>query len=154
VKLCDFGLARSTVVPKLPLKEGESEKHRAKKLIKEKEDRQKRPRRLSNHIVSRWYRPPEVVLLEKEYDSSVDIWSMGCIASELIACTKEYRKSGVSLESRFLFTGNMCYPLSPKDEDGEEEEDQLKIIIQTVGGIKAADLSFITEDEALNYACD
>ena len=45
VKLCDFGLARS--------------------LPKEKKSR---VRRMSAHVTSRWYRAPEVICLDKNYD--------------------------------------------------------------------------------------
>jgi serine/threonine protein kinase len=44
-------------------------------------------RNLSANIISRWYRPPEVILMEKYYDSSVDIWSLGCCIAELIHCS-------------------------------------------------------------------
>lgn len=37
---------------------------------------------LHKYIQSRWYRAPEV-LLGTPYDASVDMWSMGCILSEL-----------------------------------------------------------------------
>mmetsp|Transcript_30629 Transcript_30629/g.47010 ORF Transcript_30629/g.47010 Transcript_30629/m.47010 type:complete len:214 (+) Transcript_30629:415-1056(+) len=113
VKLCDFGLARSSVFEHRPLGDGERRSKRAKAQVKERELRAKNKRRLSNHVSSRWYRAPEVILLEKEYDSSLDVWSMGCVAAEMIACTKAYRDSGVSVDNRFLFTGSACYPLSP-----------------------------------------
>lgn len=38
---------------------------------------------LTKHIVSRWYRSPEVILLQ-QYDYSVDVWSAGCIFAELL----------------------------------------------------------------------
>jgi serine/threonine protein kinase len=40
-------------------------------------------RSLSVHIGTRWYRAPEVVLLEKQYDFASDIWSLGCTLAEL-----------------------------------------------------------------------
>lgn len=40
-------------------------------------------RELTGHVVTRWYRAPEVILLEKEYTGSIDIWSIGCISAEL-----------------------------------------------------------------------
>lgn len=62
VKLCDLGLARS-----LPRDRG----------VK---------RDLSNQVVARWYRPPEIILLQKKYGSKVDIWGAGCILSEMHQC--------------------------------------------------------------------
>jgi serine/threonine-protein kinase BUR1 len=35
------------------------------------------PRDYTNCVVTRWYRPPELLLGEKKYDSSVDIWGAG-----------------------------------------------------------------------------
>ena len=43
-------------------------------------------RSMSNHVVSRFYRPPEIILMEKNYDQKVDMWSMGCIFAELLWC--------------------------------------------------------------------
>lgn len=39
---------------------------------------------------SRWYRAPEVIVCDVNYNQSIDIWSLGCIISELIKCTKPY----------------------------------------------------------------
>ena len=30
-----------------------------------------------------WYRPPDVLLGSKKYNTSIDIWSCGCILAEL-----------------------------------------------------------------------
>jgi len=48
----------------------------------------KRTRCLSSRIVSRWYRAPEVILTEKDYESTLDIWSMGCILAETLSCSQ------------------------------------------------------------------
>ena len=40
-------------------------------------------RSLTVHIGTRWYRAPEVVLLEPQYDFASDIWSLGCTLAEL-----------------------------------------------------------------------
>jgi serine/threonine protein kinase len=60
-----------------------------KNLIKDildetKEERGKGKRRLSDHVVTRWYRPPEIILIEKQYGPAVDIWGIGCIFAELL----------------------------------------------------------------------
>lgn len=39
---------------------------------------------LTEHVVTRWYRAPEVILLEREYNTAVDVWSIGCIFAELL----------------------------------------------------------------------
>jgi serine/threonine protein kinase len=38
---------------------------------------------LPQHIVTRWYRPPEVVKCEK-YSYNIDIWGFGCVCYELV----------------------------------------------------------------------
>lgn len=40
-------------------------------------------RRLSDHVTSRGYRAPEVVLLEKHYYKAVDVWSAGVVLVDL-----------------------------------------------------------------------
>jgi len=39
---------------------------------------------LSNEICTIYYRPPEVLLGNNKYTSSIDLWSIGCIFAELI----------------------------------------------------------------------
>lgn len=50
----------------------------------------KTKRSLTLEVVTRWYRAPEVILLEKHYDQSIDIWSLGCSFAELIHCSEPY----------------------------------------------------------------
>jgi len=40
-------------------------------------------RPLTPEVISLWYRPPELLMRSKDYDVSVDIWSFGCILSEM-----------------------------------------------------------------------
>jgi len=125
----------------------------------------KQKRVLSNCIVSRWYRPPEIVLTQKHYDQAVDIWSMGCILAEMMYCTEEYNHDYNSIiNNRYLFPGSSCFPISPCDEmknqkGGEKEEsmnivsqnDQLIKILEIVGGQDERDLSFILDQGVIDY---
>ena len=45
-------------------------------------------RGLTKHVVTRWYRAPEVIL-SQPYSAAVDIWSIGCIFAELMSLIKE-----------------------------------------------------------------
>ena len=45
-------------------------------------------RGLTKHVVTRWYRAPEVILLQ-DYTAAVDIWSLGCIFAELLGLVRE-----------------------------------------------------------------
>lgn len=39
---------------------------------------------MDRNVVTRWYRAPELLLPFGDYDRAIDIWSLGCIFSELI----------------------------------------------------------------------
>lgn len=36
-------------------------------------------RQLTQHVVTRWYRAPELILLQEYYNAEIDMWSVGCI---------------------------------------------------------------------------
>ena len=55
VKICDFGLAR--------------------------EIRSRPP--YTDYVATRWYRAPEIILKQPNYNSPVDIFALGCIMAEL-----------------------------------------------------------------------
>ena len=80
-------------------------------------------RELTPTVISRWYRPPEVILCHNHYDKAVDIWSIGCILGELISCTTPYvKQKGYELNNRVLFKGGSCYPISPLSKNFEVDE--------------------------------
>ena len=56
-----------------------------------------RKRCLSNRVFSRWYRPPEVILTVKDYGTSADMWSLGCIIAEFFNKTV-FVKAGTTEE--------------------------------------------------------
>lgn len=66
-------------------------------------------RSLTKHVITRWYRAPEVILAQP-YSDAVDMWSVGCIFAELLGLMKEnvsdFRKR------RALFPGESCGELS------------------------------------------
>ena len=61
----------------------------SKRLLKVKDQRLNMKRDLTGHVVTRWYRAPELILLEKDYGPGVDMWSVGCIFAELLGMMKE-----------------------------------------------------------------
>ena len=70
VKLADFGLAREFCRdPLFDTKSG---------------DDQENAFRMTNKVITIWYRPPELLLGATEYSWQVDMWSMGCILGELL----------------------------------------------------------------------
>ncbi|RAK80440.1 cyclin-dependent serine/threonine-protein kinase phoA [Aspergillus fijiensis CBS 313.89] len=80
LKLGDFGLARAFGIP---------------------------VNTFSNEVVTLWYRAPDVLLGSRTYNTSIDIWSAGCIMAE-------------------LYTGRPLFP-------GTTNEDQLQKIFRLMG---------------------
>lgn len=80
---------------------------------------------MTGYVATRWYRAPEIMLNWMQYNSQVDIWSVGCIMAELLT-----RKT--------LFPGN-------------DHIDQLTKIMQIVGKPSAEFLNRITSDNARSY---
>lgn len=64
-------------------------------------------RRYTNRVITLWYRPPELLMGANMYDTSVDMWSVGCLIAELL----------------------MRKPLFP----GKSEGEQLDLIFQLLG---------------------
>jgi mitogen-activated protein kinase 1/3 len=93
VKICDFGLARG---------------------VQDEEE-------LTEYVVTRWYRAPEVVLDAKHYGAPLDMWSVGCIMAEMYT-------------RRPLFKG-------------EDYADQLKKIFNVIGSPSDDDIRECVTDE-------
>ena len=72
-------------------------------------------------IMSRWYRPPEVLLLQ-DYCEKIDIWSLGCIFAELLKFTMEYREDQPDRSKRYLFRGGSCFLISPGCDHRNDSE--------------------------------
>ncbi|KAL3228999.1 Uncharacterized protein RNJ44_02086 [Nakaseomyces bracarensis] len=62
LKICDFGLAR-----------GISKRYLSSN---------SKPSDITNYVATRWYRAPELILSNQEYDKSIDMWAVGCILAE------------------------------------------------------------------------
>lgn len=69
-------------------------------------------RGLTRHVVTRWYRAPEVILLEP-YCAAVDVWSAGCIFAELMGLIKANIPDFTKRKA--LFPGESCGELSADD---------------------------------------
>lgn len=127
-----------------PVEEVKSIKRHMLKKPPEKKDHKKR---LSNHVVTRWYRAPEVVLLQKDYGHAVDVWAAGCIFAELIGLKKESEPNYYNRKP--LFPGSACYPLSPASSQEEEKQDQLGVILSVIGSPTEKDCHFIEDKELI-----
>ena len=43
----------------------------------------RQPNRYTNRVVMLWYRPSELLLGERNYGPSIDMWGVGCIMAEM-----------------------------------------------------------------------
>ncbi len=106
--------------------------------------RKKFRKMLTTHVVTRWYRAPEVILMESDYGPAIDVWAAGCIFGELLVMLKG--NASTSMDRRPLFPGTSCYPLSPgRAEARDESTDQLSLILEVLGTPTEEDYSFVTE---------
>jgi len=113
-------------------------------------------REMTSHVASRWYRAPEVILLEKVYCSPVDIWGVGCVFGELLQMIKGNRPL---YEERYpLFPGTSCFPLSPQlKPDGSDanhylqQGEQMIMICKVLGTPSEEEASFIADNGARQY---
>ena len=99
-------------------------------------------RQLTKHVVTRWYRAPELILIQP-YTSAVDIWSLGCILAELLSMQEG---SVPGYEDRTpLFPGGTCYPLSGEGASVKNDErlDQLSVIFGVIGTPSPEDIAAI-----------
>ncbi|GFY82839.1 MAP kinase 6 [Actinidia rufa] len=92
LKICDFGLARVTSETDF----------------------------MTEYVVTRWYRAPELLLNSSDYTAAIDVWSVGCIFMELMD-----RK-----------------PLFP----GRDHVHQLRLLMELIGTPSEAELEFLNEN--------
>ena len=102
LKICDFGLARA-IDP-----------------TEEKKDLG-----LTEYVVTRWYRAPELLVENQSYTTAIDVWAVGCIFAEMLG-----RKA-----------------LLP----GRDYLHQLRLIIDVLGTPSEEDLECITNQQAVQF---
>lgn len=78
------------------------------------------------YICSRYYRAPELIFGNLDYDASIDIWSFGCLIAEMII-------------GKPLF-------------QGETTVDQLLQIIKVLGTPDSEQLSYLNKNNTLTYS--
>lgn len=79
IKLCDFGLARGGLDHEFFKL---SNKHMAN-VVTENGSRSQ-PMVLTDYVTMRYYRAPELLLVNDYYSTAIDMWSVGCILAELL----------------------------------------------------------------------
>eukprot|EP00672_Neobodo_designis_P025138 CAMPEP_0174851768 /NCGR_PEP_ID=MMETSP1114-20130205/23824_1 /TAXON_ID=312471 /ORGANISM="Neobodo designis, Strain CCAP 1951/1" /LENGTH=376 /DNA_ID=CAMNT_0016086323 /DNA_START=188 /DNA_END=1318 /DNA_ORIENTATION=+ len=79
----------------------------------------------TDYVVTRWYRAPELLLMNKRYTTAVDIWSVGCIFAEMVL-------------RRPLF-------------QGKDYLAQLKLICNLLGKPPEEELTHLQNEDAVRY---
>ncbi len=111
---------------------------------------QRLARQLTKHVVTRWYRAPELILLAHNYSSSIDMWSVGCILAELLSMQKE--SVALPEDRAALFPGSSCFPLSHENPLAYTDQvDQLNVIFDVIGTPTDDDINNIASAKARNY---
>ncbi|KAK9127243.1 hypothetical protein Syun_016040 [Stephania yunnanensis] len=97
LKICDFGLARTASESNI----------------------------MTEYVVTRWYRAPELLLSSSDYTAAIDVWSVGCIFMELMN-----RK-----------------PLFP----GRDTSHQMRLLTELLGTPSEAELGFVNNENVKRY---
>ncbi|KAF9457143.1 kinase-like domain-containing protein [Collybia nuda] len=69
LKIADFGLARAFDA----------------NITRGANDSRGKERKYTNCVVTRWYRPPELLLGARQYGGEVDLWGIGCVLGEMFS---------------------------------------------------------------------
>ncbi|KAJ6310175.1 hypothetical protein OIU76_014991 [Salix suchowensis] len=80
---------------------------------------------MTEYVVTRWYRAPELLLNSSDYTAAIDVWSVGCIFMELMN-----RK-----------------PLFP----GKDHVHQMRLLTELLGKPTESDLGFVRNEDARRY---
>lgn len=156
VKICDFGLSRATSsVQHAPLPNtprGDEDASEVSGPVVPHTAKAKRT--MTRHVVTRWYRAPELILLQDNYNEQIDMWSVGCIYAELLQMLE-----GTHHEDRGpLFPGSSCYPLSPDRKHRKDPRfhtrgstDQLNVIFDLLGTPSEAEIAQLQTEEAKQH---
>ena len=87
LKLADFGLARAFSM-------------------------KGQPNRYTNRVVTLWYRPPELLLGERNYGPPVDLWGAGCIMAEM--WTRSPIMQGNTEQHQLQLISQLCGSITPE----------------------------------------
>ncbi|XP_035719829.1 cyclin-dependent kinase 9-like isoform X1 [Vespa mandarinia] len=95
LKLADFGLARAFSTSK-----------------------NGQPNRYTNRVVTLWYRPPELLLGDRNYGPPVDLWGAGCIMAEM--WTRSPIMQGNTEQQQLILISQLCGSITTEVWPGVE----------------------------------
>ncbi|KAK4291254.1 hypothetical protein Pmani_028116 [Petrolisthes manimaculis] len=70
------------------------------------------PNRYTNRVVTLWYRPPELLLGERNYGPPVDMWGAGCIMAEM--WTRTPILQGSTEQHQLALITKLCGSITPE----------------------------------------
>jgi len=77
--------------------------------------------RYTNRVVTLWYRPPELLLGERNYGTAVDMWGAGCIMAEM--WTRSPIMQGNTEQHQLTLIAQLCGAITPEGWPGVESMD-------------------------------
>lgn len=111
-------------------------------------------RALTSHVVTRYYRAPEIILLVRKYTEAIDVWSVGCIYAEMLQTlpSNDVQKRGP------LFPGSCSFPLSPDHFHKQDyryhstaANEQLNVIFDVIGTPTKQEMACLEMQNARAY---
>ena len=121
------------------------------------------PKPYRGFVGERYYRAPELIVLQQTTIKPADIWSLGCILAQLISAANPARDANTQnivfeeLET-LLFKGDSCFPMSPKKEKQSifkdfhaSKLDQMNLYLKKIGKPCAKDIELINDSNAKKY---
>lgn len=78
--------------------------------------------RYTNRVVTLWYRPPELLLGERNYGPPIDMWGAGCIMCEM--WTRRAVMQGESEQHQISLISQLCGSITPEVYPGVENLEQ------------------------------
>ena len=73
---------------------------------------QGQPNRYTNRVVTLWYRPPELLLGERNYGTAIDQWGAGCIMAEM--WTRSPIMQGTTEQNQLTLIAQLCGSITPE----------------------------------------
>ncbi|GIY46626.1 cyclin-dependent kinase 9 [Caerostris extrusa] len=128
LKLADFGLARFF-----------------------RDATEDQPNTYTNKVVTLWYRPPELLLGDRNYGPPVDLWGAGCIMAEM--WTRSPIMQGKAEQEQLILISLLCGGIRPESYPGcEKLELYNKLIVPKYQKrkVKQRLKTYIQDDDALD----
>ena len=82
---------------------------------------------MTTHVVTRWYRAPEIILEMQDYDSYIDMWSVGCIVGEML---QSLEPGTGACEPLFMGDASAMSDSSESDEDEDGAEQEVRVFTE------------------------